>query len=298
MSTAPAAIEPKFHFKDEGKDVLGDVLKDPNRQAISGDTGTNFEPVTEAATPALEPTPAPATETSTAPPAPTPTISTSTAPPPAPEPTEAKLYAGKFKSVEDLEKGYAEIQKSFTTKAQEASAARKALEERERATPPSPEETEAQRLARINEMLTDPDKYFADQARKASERVIAETKSAQEVAAFMEGWRSANKDVSRYEQYIGVVMHQLTSADPNLDPMAALEQATTSVREELGRIRDEGKREALALQSGATTPVASKVIVPPPTEQPPQAPMSDTDAYAAHMAELNANAQRVRRQVR
>src|SRR6266550_722600 len=143
MATAP--VTSKFKFAGDGKDPLGDVLADPNRQAISGDTGTFFEAVKKPApappeptpeptpAPAPEPTPAPApaTETSTAA---APVISTSTAP-------DAKLYAGKFKSVEDLEKSYEEIQKSFTVKAQEAATARKALEEREKAAPKTPEET-------------------------------------------------------------------------------------------------------------------------------------------------------------
>ena len=291
--------KPKFSFAGDGKDPLGDVLKDPNRQAISGDTGKFFEPVTEAPieTPAdkppeAAPAPAPATETSTA--APAPVVSTSTAPPAS----DAKLYAGKFKSVEDLEKSYEEIQKSFTVKAQEAATARKALEEREKAAPKTPEETETERLARINLMLADPDKYFAEQARKANEAILAENKSMREVAAKVEAWREVNKDVAPYEDYIGVVMHRLTTSDPKLDPLAALDQATTAVRAEIGKIREAGRLEALSIQSGATTPAAAKVIVPPPTEHPSPAPMSDQDAYQAHMAELNSNAARVRRQVR
>src|SRR6266550_2026688 len=292
MATAP--VTSKFKFAGDGKDPLGDVLADPNRQAISGDTGTFFEAVKKPApappepTPEPTPAPAPATETSTAA---APVISTSTAP-------DAKLYAGKFKSVEDLEKSYEEIQKSFTVKAQEAATARKALEEREKAAPKTPEETETERLARINLMLADPDKYFAEQARKANDQVLAETKSAREVAAKVEAWREQNKDVVPYEDYIGVVMHRLATSDPKLDPLAALDQATTAVRAEIGKIREAGRLEALSIQSGATTPAAAKVIVPPPTEHPSPAPMSDQDAYQAHMAELNSNAARVRRQVR
>lgn len=293
MSTAVLPVT-KVVFKDEGKDVLGDVLKDPNRQAISGDTGTNFEPVVDPppVAPAEVPPPA-AVSTETA--APPPTISTSTAPPPpAADPV---LYAGKFKTPEELAKGYEELQKSFTTKAQEAATARKALEERERAAPKTPEETEAQRLTRINEMLADPEGYFHKQAQKANDIAIQEAKNAREVAANVEAWRTTNKDVSPYEDYIGVVMHRLTAADPSLDPMAALDQATTAVRAEVGKIREAGRLEALAIQ-GSATQTPGKVNVPPPTEQPSPAPVTDEQARNSHLDFLKSQAASVRRQVR
>jgi hypothetical protein len=298
MSTAAPPVISKVMFKDEGRDVLGDVLKDPGKQALSGETGTYFEPVADvppqdAPPPAVPPeTPAPAVATSTAPPA-TQTFSTSTAPP-----AEAPLYAGKFKTPEDLAKGYEELQKSFTTKAQEAATARKALEERERAAPKTPEETESERLTRINEMLADPEGYFHKQAQKASDIAIQEAKTAREVSAHVEAWRTTNKDVVPYEDYIGVVMQRLTAADPSLDPMAALDQATTAVRGEVGKIREAGRLEALAIQGSVTQTSAAKVNTPPPTEQPSSAPLSDEQARTQHLDFLKSQAAGVRRQVR
>src|SRR6476660_7731979 len=132
---ATPVVTPKQSFKDEGRDVLGDVLRDPNKQALDGRTGTYFEPVAEqppVETPAPPAEAQPTTETA-APPAPV--VSTSTAAPATPPPTEEKLYAGKFKTPEDLEKAYKEVEASFTKKATEAATARKALEERERIAP-------------------------------------------------------------------------------------------------------------------------------------------------------------------
>jgi hypothetical protein len=300
MSTAAPPVVTKVVFKDEGRDVLGDVLKDPSKQALSGETGTYFEPVAEqppADAPPVAPPKedAPVVSTEAAPP-PTPTLSTSTAPPAAP--ADEKLYAGKFKTPEDLAKGYEELQKSFTTKAQEAASARKALEEREKAAPKTPEETEAERLTRINEMLTDPDGYFRKQAEKASEIAIVEAKNARDVAAKVEAWRTTNKDVAPYEDYIGVVMQRLTAADPSLDPMAALERATTAVREDVGKIREAGKLEALAIQGSVTQTSAAKVNTPPPTEQPSSAPVTDEQARNQHLDFLKSQAAGVRRQVR
>lgn len=298
MSTAAPPVISKVMFKDEGRDVLGDVLKDPGKQALSGETGTYFEPVADAPPqdtppPATPPeTPAPAVATDTAPPV-TQTVSTSTAPP-----AEIPLYAGKFKTPEDLAKGYEELQKSFTNKAQEAATARKALEERERAAPKTPEETESERLTRINEMLADPEGYFSKQAKKASDAAIQQANNAREVTVQVEAWRTTNKDVAPYEDYIGVVMQRLTAADPSLDPMAALDQATTAVRGEIGKIREAGKLEALAIQGSVTQTSAAKVNTPPPTEQPSSAPLSDEQARIQHLDFLKSQSAGVRRPVR
>lgn len=297
----------KVHFKDEGKDVLGEVLKDPNRQAMSGDTGTFFEPLKEEApvpeTPAPPVEAPPATETSTAPPAPA--ISTSTAPP------EAKLFAGKFKTTEDLEKAYKDIEAGFTKKAQEAATARKALEERERIAPATAkpaEETEAQRLARINEMLTDPDAYFTKQARLANDAIETERNLRRQSETLMDTWRDANKDMTGtleigeekipLEQFVGAEMARITATDPDMDPMAALNRATTNIRAAVGILIDRGRKEALSVQSSVTQTAPAKINTPPPTEQPPQAPKTDEQQRSEHLDFLRGQAASVRRPVR
>lgn len=302
----------KVHFKDEGKDTLGDVLRDPNRQAMSGDTGTFFEPLKEEAPipetpapPVEAPTIAPATETGTAP---APTISTSTAPPP---PAEAKLYAGKFKTTEDLEKAYKDIEAGFTKKAQEAATARKALEERERIAPVTAkpaEETEAQRLARINEMLTDPDAYFAKQARLANDAIETERNLRRQSETLMDTWRDTNKDMTGLleigeekiplEQFVGAEMARITATDPDMDPMAALNRATTNIRAAVGILIDRGRKEALSVQSSVTQTAPAKINTPPPTEQPPQAPKTDEQQRSEHLDFLRGQAASVRRPVR
>jgi hypothetical protein len=298
-------------FKDEGRDVLGEVLRDPNRQALDGRTGTFFEPVADTpqeAPPVVEQPPTTSTETA-APPAPV--VSTSTAPPVAPPPVEEKTYAGKFKSIEDFEKGYKELESYSTKKAQEAATARKALEERERVAPSVPktdEETAAERLARVNAMLTDPDKYFAEQAKKANEAIETERRQRRDSEQIMDTWREQNKDMTGnlelgeekipLEQFVGAEMHRITSSDPNIDPVAALQKATTNIRAAVGILIDRGRKEALSVQGSVTQTSAAKINVPPPTEQPSKAPVTEQDAFQAHLASLNANAASVRRPVR
>lgn len=305
MSTTPV-VPSKVHFKDEGRDVLMDTLRDPTKQALSGDTGTFFEPLKEEApipeTPAPE-TPAAPVSTETA--APAPTISTSTAPP------QEKLYAGKFKTAEDLEKAYRDVEAGFTKKSQEAATARKALEERERIAPSTPkpaEETEAERLARINEMLTDPDAYFTKQAKRANDAIEAERTHRRQAETLMDNWRETNKDMTGIleigeekiplEQFVGAEMARITVSDPDIDPVAALTRATTNIRAAVGILIDRGRKEALSVQSSVTQTAPAKINTPPPTEQPSPAPKSDEQTRSEHLEFLRSQAAGVRRPVR
>jgi hypothetical protein len=287
MSTAPPVIS-KVSFKDEGRDVLADVLKDPGKQALSGDTGTYFQPVAE--TPAEAPPP-PVLTTETAPPPP-PTLSTSTAPP-VPE----KLFAGKFKTVEDMEKSYVEIEKAHTTKAQEAAAAKKALEAAEAVRLAAPEnvaaQNEEQRLKLINDFLTDPTKTVTE----IESRVKQSMAQTAEVSEKMNAHWEANKDMAPYKKYIGVDYAELVQANPDVDPWAALQEATTRMRAYYGAILDQGRKEALS-NVGAATQLSAKVNTPPPTEQPPQAPKTDEQQRTEHLTFLQSQAAGVRRPVR
>lgn len=281
-------------FKDEGKDVLGDVLKDPNRQAISGDTGTHFEPVAEQPPPQEQPpTPTPTpVATETAPPPP-PTISTSTAPPPE---TSRTFAGGKFKTAEDMEKAYTELEKGFHAKAREAAELKKVA-----VTPVvTPEETETERLERINQFLADPDAYASNMAKKVAEQTEKALATQRETAEHMSVWAVSNKDLDNPKDKfrIAAEVYRLTQADPELDPWAAFEQATTNHRAYIGEILDMGRKEALSVQGSVTQTSEAKVLVPPPTEQAAKPPMTDQDAFNAHLANLSAESARVRRVAR
>src|SRR6056297_1518844 len=73
------------------------------------------------------------------------------APKQTPPTEEPKLYAGKFKSPEDLEKAYGELQSSFTRKSQEAAEAKKATQQQ--FIPDAPEETEPE-ISDVNTLVT------------------------------------------------------------------------------------------------------------------------------------------------
>lgn len=221
--------------------------------------------------------------------------------PPEPPPVEVKpvvetkppeppvLLANKFKDVGELEKGYLELQKSFTQTAQKAAAA--AAEVPAAATP---EATEEARLKMINDFLTDPEATIQGIEQRMTER----NQAARAVEAHVETWRSTNKDLAPYERFVAAEMHALTSADPNLDPLAALTQATTGIRSIVGALRSDGAKEALSVQQSVTPTAAVRVNIPPPTEHPAKAPMTEQEARDTHFANLEAEAARVRRPLR
>lgn len=284
-------------LKDMERDTTAEVLADPSRQVKDTTTvAPEFVPAppapVEAEAPAavvppVEEKPADKPmEEAAKPPEPVPT--------PAPVETKAPeppvLLANKFKSPQELEKAYLELEKGFTRKAQEAAAA--AAQVPQAATP---EATEEARLKMINDFLTDPEATV----RSIEQRVSERTQAAQAINAKVSAWREVNKDLQPYERFVAAELQALTSADPNLDPLAALEQATISIRSIVGAIRTEGSKEALSVQQSVTPIAAVKVNTPPPSgEQPPKAPMTEKEILDDHLAMLTAEAKRVRRPVR
>lgn len=293
VTATPEPVKPsRYAFKDEGRDVLAEVLNDPSKQGRNMDAshkelvvGESFKPVDVAPpAPPVEEKP-PVAEVK----------------PPEPPPVEVKpvvetkppeppvLLANKFKDVGELEKGYLELQKSFTQTAQKAAAA--AAEVPAAATP---EATEEARLKMINDFLTDPEATIQGIEQRMTER----NQAARAVEAHVETWRSTNKDLAPYERFVAAEMHALTSADPNLDPLAALTQATTGIRSIVGALRSDGAKEALSVQQSVTPTAAVRVNIPPPTEHPAKAPMTEQEARDTHFANLTAEAARVRRPLR
>jgi hypothetical protein len=282
---APVVEAPRPKYKDEGRDVLGDALRSAD-QAIDGYTGKPCEPV-DVSAPADAPVPTPEVVV--------PPVAEVAAPvlvtPPA-EPVPEKLYAGKFKTVEEMEAAYKASEKMAHTKAQEAAAAKQAAEAGK--TPEQIAKDEADRKAAlINEFLEDPEKVIS----KVQSQAEAKLQEIAAVNATVENWKKANPDIAQYEFFVGAEMQRLILSNPELisDKAALLTQATTNFRQAYGAIREEGKKEALAVQSSVTPLGSSKVQVAPPTEQPAKGSMTQEAALDSHMQFLRDQAARVRR---
>lgn len=209
---------------------------------------------------------------------------------------EPKLYAGKFKTVEELEISYKEAEKMAHTKAQEAAELKKKAEVAPVISPIVDAEKEKERKAALlNKILDDPESVTRDIAAQV-EKIAADRKALDDMS---NKWRDDNKDIAQYEKFVGYEMQHLMATNPELtDTAALLAQATTNFRQEHGKIREAGKHEALQVRSSVTPLADSKIQVPPPTEQPKQAPKTEDQVRSEHFEMLKTNAARVRRVVR
>jgi hypothetical protein len=217
------------------------------------------------------------------------------APKPAdPAPAE-KLYAGKFKSPEELEKGYEEAQKLITKQGNEkAELQRAALVPRPEKTPQqvAAEQAEANQL--LNELVTNPKEFI-------QEKVVRQTLVALTAQQARHEWIKNNPDLAEHEIRVAFEVTQLIQSDPDLarDPAALLTKATDNFRQFTGKIRTEGAREALT-QETRTIPLLSNTAPSAATEQPslPKAPKTQGDVTDAHVAWLKTQEQRSHRGLR
>jgi hypothetical protein len=218
--------------------------------------------------------------------------------PPAPPPE--KVYAGKFKSAEELEKAYEEAQSRMTKATQEAAELRKKVAE---APPPPPAPKTPEQLAAeeveknaiLNEFVADPKTFL----EKRDQKNLQTTVVALNAQRLTEQWRKDNPDLAEHEVRVAFEATLLAQSDPEIakDPLRLLQTATDNFRQFTGKIRTEGAREALTTET-RTIPLLSGTT-PPATEQPTQkAPLTADEAYQIHLKFLKENEQRSHRGLR
>lgn len=217
--------------------------------------------------------------------------------PPVPEPP--KMYAGKFKTPEDLEKSYRELEAHSTRLAQE-----KAELERQRTAqaaappePPKPQLTDAQRREQLlQRLVNEPDKVLGEieqSASRSAQMAMQQTQSALAAQSIATEWRKNNPDIAEHEKFVTQIATELTASDPELakDPVALVNRASDTWRQITGKIRTDAKKEALTTESRVirlqdTAPATA-------TEQPSQkAPLSDDAAFDTHIRMLKAEERR------
>lgn len=220
----------------------------------------------------------------------------------APKPAEQappeppKVYAGKFKEVDALEKSYLELEKKLTQTAQE-----KALLERERLAqqPAQPvktaeqvaaEQTEANKI--LNEFVQNPKEFL-------EKNVVQRTMTALQAQQMRNEWLRDNPDLAPHEVRIAFETQLLMQSDPELarNPQALLAKATENFRQFTGKIRTEGAKEALTTET-RVIPIVSSTAQPTATEQPAKAPLNFDEAYSLHMKMLKEQEQRSHRPLR
>lgn len=211
-------------------------------------------------------------------------------------PVPEKLYAGKFKSTEELEKGYEEAQKLITRQGQEkAERERQAL-----AIPPiAPVKTAEQvaaETAEANQLVTD---FVSDPKKFIQEKIVNQTMTALAVQEITNNWRKENRDIAEHEIRVAFEASLLAQSDPEIarNPAALLSKATDNFRQFTGKIRTEGAKEALT-QETRTIPLLQPSSTTTATEQPAKAPLTADAAYEQHLQMLKSQEQRSHRGLR
>jgi len=297
-SPVPAPTQPvkvtepvvtKARMADEGPDGR---VRDTSTEALRPGNDLGFRNITDESENAPKPNPeetAPAAETKPV-----------EAPkPPEPAPVE-KVYAGKFKSAEELERGYLEAQKAMSQAQQKAAELERKLATTPPHAPPAPTPAEqaaaeARKAQFLEQFVADPEKVIGDYQRRAVEQTQVAL-AAQEVR---QNWLKNNPDLAKSveiegrtvsgEDFVAFEATRLAQADPELarQPDALIQRATQVVRGYFGAIRKEGATEALTIETRVTPLLGNTTSAS--SEQPAnqgKAPLNFDEAYNAHMKML------------
>jgi hypothetical protein len=215
--------------------------------------------------------------------------------PPAPPP-EPKLYAGKFKTPEELEKGYEEAQKLITRQGQEkAQLAQQVAQKPPEPVAKTPEQLaleQAQNTKLINEFVADPKTFI-------QEKIVNQTIVALSAQQVRNDWVKNNPDLAEHEFFVAAEATRLMQADPEIakDPARLMKTATDNFRQIVGKLRTDGAKEALT-QETRTIPLLSGTT-PGATEQPREkAPLTADEAYQSHLQFLKEQEKKSHRGLR
>jgi len=183
-----------------------------------------------------------------------------TTPPPEAQPQSAepeKLFAGKYKSVEELEKGYQEVQRAFHEKAQKASELEKKFGSIGINLNQLSQEQVAQKTAEavaqdpdlLDLMVNDPKQFEATLVQRVGNQLHA----VQQVQTTISTWESKNPDLVNYKHWVDAEVRRLVTEDPDSlgDINALLEKATNNIRSFGQQSFAAGKQETVQMQGEA-----------------------------------------------
>lgn len=247
-------------FKDQQVDTSGDAVKEPEVPAAPVEAPPAENPVE------------PPKEEPAAPPA------------EAAKPTEPpKMLAGKYKSVEELEKGYLESQKGFHSAVEKEVAKRLEEEKTKAATVAADNKTASEVVLPKEEPLTAEKEWELMTTNplawrdKVKNDVKQEVLQAIQVQETLNTWRRDNSDLLNYERFVNTELLAIAKERPELisNHAALLSEATGRVRNIIADIRNQGKQEALTVKETvtplnvtATTPATPDSAVKPPEVDP------------------------------
>jgi len=165
-----------------------------------------------------------------------------------------KLFFGKYKSLEEAEKGYRELEQGFHAKAQEASQWREIADRPinveygrqgrgDYNIPYQPQPSQDQAAQELTQLYQDPVGWKArvkqEAAQEAAQAAINLVSKQEALKARVEDWRSRNKDLDSYQD---LLESHVRRTDGRLAPETRLDIAAGEVRKRLVELRGSGQR--------------------------------------------------------
>lgn len=133
--------------------------------------------------------------------------------------TTERLYAGKYKTIEDLEAAYKEAERNFHGDRQERAELRRELEELKAALhkpkETSPEDLERRRQELLDRLAEEPDKVIEELAERIAERKVQELRQAYDPVVMQQAY---NLQVQHF-------MNAVPDAGEYIDAMLEIVQA-------------------------------------------------------------------------
>ena len=209
-----------------------------------------------------------------------------------------RKLAGKFESVEELEKSYAELEKArtqdrmeFSTVREELGQVKSALEQfaygqsqREAFRPMQDPDPQARSQAVLTRFYADPEGTLREVEERAYTRLRQEQAINQDRVAVIQQWTNDNPDLAQYPE---LVKYYVEQTDGRLNPRTRLDQAAPKVRARILELK--GHREPSNPQPGDRIEAPGGGSGVPTQRQPVQAaPTSREAELRAYVAERQA----------
>ena len=200
--------------------------------------------------------------------------------PAQPPPETPKLFAGKYKTVEELEKGYDEAQKAFHGRSQELADLKKQRESVLQAVQPEapkPAATEAPPVDLLDLLVNKPDEF-----RQAIVGEVAQYVTAYQTSRNIEDtWKRENSDLVPHSHLVTAEIQRLVREKPEStsNPTALLADATKNIRQLFNSSFAAGKQEAAQVMKEASGSSLSSVAQSAEHGTPPPVPATTPDSY-------------------
>jgi len=201
-----------------------------------------------------------------------------------PEEKPPELIFGKYKSLEDAQKGYKELERSFHEKSQIASQASKQVDYLKQFVDVSRLQEGAQQVAQesVKQEVQSPDLLDLlvnnpqEFERRSTERAAHLATAYMETQRIVNLWEQQNPDLVQYKHLINSEVVRLANDKPELvgNVPELLSLATNNLRSAFNFHRQEGQKEAMQVQSESRgfaisqVPQSSEHVPQPPVEKP------------------------------